>query len=311
MQINTNRESNMNKNTIKNTVNNGIKKKHKSSVNKTKKIDFGINYVNTNSALHKLNGVTKFVLFLAWVTVVLTTFDLRLILALIITGCTLLKLTKVPFSVYKPLLIATASVLSINALFMFLLAPQQGVEYIGSSTVLLPLWGDYSLTQETLYYLLTVTLKYFSMFPIALVFVFTTHPTEFAASLNRLGVPYKIAYAVSLTLRYLPDVKNDFVNIMHAQQARGVDLSKNVSVLSRIKNVAKILGPLIFSSLDRADEISNAMTLRGFGHNKKRTWYSLKPMTKQDYAVMGLITLVVTLAIIKRVMASELFWYPF
>jgi len=98
---------------------------------------------------------------------------------------------------------------------------------------------------------------------------------------------------------------------MHAQQARGVDLSKNVSVLSRIKNVAKILGPLIFSSLDRADEISNAMTLRGFGHNKKRTWYSLKPMSKRDYTVMGLITLVVTLAIIKRIMATELFWYPF
>lgn len=306
MTRNTNNKNNMNKNTIKNTFHN-----NKSNVNKTKKIDFGINYVNTNSALHQLNGVTKFVLFLAWVTVVLTTFDLRLILALIITGCTLLKLTKVPFPVYKPLLIATASVLTMNALFMFLLAPQQGVEYIGSSTVLLSLWGNYSLTQETLYYLLTVTLKYFSMFPIALVFVFTTHPTEFAASLNRLGVPYKIAYAVSLTLRYLPDVKNDFVNIMHAQQARGVDLSKNVSVLSRIKNVAKILGPLIFSSLDRADEISNAMTLRGFGHNKMRTWYSLKPMSKQDYIVMGLITLVVTLAIIKRVMATELFWYPF
>lgn len=306
MQSNTNHKNNMNKNTVKNTFNN-----NKSNVNKTKKIDFGINYVNTNSALHQLNGVTKFVLFLAWVTVVLTTFDLRLILVLIITGCTLLKLTKVPFQVYKPLLIATASVLTINAIFMFLLAPQQGVEYIGSSTVLLPLWGGYSLTQETLYYLLTVTLKYFSMFPIALVFVFTTHPTEFAASLNRLGVPYKIAYAVSLTLRYLPDVKNDFVNIMHAQQARGVDLSKNVSVLLRIKNVAKILGPLIFSSLDRADEISNAMTLRGFGHNKSRTWYSLKPMTKQDYAVMGLIVVVVTLAIIKRAMTTELFWYPF
>ena len=280
-------------------------------MNKTKKIDFGINYVNTNSALHQLNGVTKFVLFLAWVTVVLTTFDLRLIAALIFIGCSLLKITKVPFSVYKPLLIGTASVLTLNALFMFLLAPQQGTEYIGSSTVLLPLAGDYSLTQETLYYLLTVTLKYFSMLPIALVFVFTTHPTEFSASLNRLGVPYKIAYAVSLTLRYLPDVKKDFVSIMHAQQARGVDFSKNVPLLSRIKNVAKILGPLIFSSLERADEISNAMTLRGFGHNKSRTWYSLKPMLKLDYLMMALILLVVIFAITKRVLETQLFWYPF
>ncbi|MCV5230762.1 energy-coupling factor transporter transmembrane protein EcfT, partial [Escherichia coli] len=138
---------------------------------------------------------------------------------------------------------------------------------MGSSTVLLSLPGNYSLTQETLFYLVTVTLKYFSMFPIALVFVFTTHPTEFSASLNRLGVPYKIAYAVSLTLRYLPEVKKDFVNIMHAQQARGVELSKKAPLFTRMKNVAKILGPLIFSSLDRADQISNAMTLRGFGRH--------------------------------------------
>ncbi|WP_409439000.1 energy-coupling factor transporter transmembrane component T family protein [Psychromonas sp. GE-S-Ul-11] len=188
---------------------------------KAEKMAFGISYVETGSVLHRLNGITKFVLFMAWVTVVLTTFDLRLIIVLVGVGLWLLKMTKVPVKVYRTLLIATASVLSLNALFMFLLAPQQGTAYMGTETVLLPL-GFYSVTQETLFYLVTVTLKYFSMFPIALVFVFTTHPTEFSASLNRLGIPYKVAYAVSLTLRYLPEIKKDYINIMHAQQARGV-----------------------------------------------------------------------------------------
>lgn len=278
---------------------------------KVSKMKFGINYINTNSPLHALNGITKFILFLAWVTVVLTTFDLRMITGLLVVGLGLLKMTKVPVQVYKPLLIGTASVLLLNALFMYLLAPSQGTEFMGSETILLALPGGYSLTQETLFYLLTVTLKYFSMFPIALVFVFTTHPTEFAASLNRLGVPYKIAYAVSLTLRYLPEVKKDFVNIMHAQQARGVELSKKAPFFTRMKNVAKILGPLIFSSLDRADEISNAMTLRGFGRHKSRTWYSLKAMTKTDYILLAIIGITVMLAITKRVIEPTLFWYPF
>ncbi|EHH2451273.1 energy-coupling factor transporter transmembrane protein EcfT [Vibrio vulnificus] len=278
---------------------------------KDNKMKFGINYIDTQSPLHKLNGITKFLLFIAWVTVVLTTFDLRLISVLIVVGLGLLKMTKVPFHVYKPLLLGTASVLLINALFMFALAPQQGSEFMGSTIVLLPLPGQYSLTQETLFYLLTVTLKYFSMFPIALVFVFTTHPTEFAASLNRLGVPYKIAYAVSLTLRYLPEVKKDFVNIMHAQQARGVELSKKAPLFTRMKNVAKILGPLIFSSLDRADQISNAMTLRGFGRHNQRTWYSLRPLSRSDKLCMMGIALMVTLAIAKRVLEPQLFWYPF
>ncbi|MGR5146458.1 energy-coupling factor transporter transmembrane component T family protein [Photobacterium alginatilyticum] len=278
---------------------------------KTNKIKFGISYANTGSPLHALNGITKFILFMGWVTMVLTTFDLRIICGLILVGFSLLKLSRVPFATYKPLMIGTASVLVMNALFMFLIAPQQGVEYMGSKTILLAMSGNYSITTETLFYLLTVTLKYFSMFPIALVFVFTTHPTEFSASLNKLGVPYRIAYAVSLTLRYLPEVTKDFINIMHAQQARGVDISKNVPVLTRIKNVAKILGPLIFSSLDRADVISNAMTLRGFGRNKKRSWYSLKPMTKADYMVLIVIAGVLTLGFINRYQSEQLFWYPF
>lgn len=277
---------------------------------KAEKISFGISYIDTGSVLHKLNGITKFVLFMAWVTVVLTTFDLRLIIALVCLGLLLLNMTKVPVKAYRALLIATASVLSLNALFMFLLAPQQGTEFMGTETVLLPL-GFYSITQETLFYLVTITLKYFSMFPIALVFVFTTHPTEFSASLNRLGVPYKIAYAVSLTLRYLPEIKKDYVNIMHAQQARGIELSKKASLFSRLKNLTNILGPLIFTSLDRTEEISNAMTLRGFGRHKSRTWYSLKPLTGKDWICLLTIAVCVSLAIVKRVIEPQLFWYPF
>lgn len=52
----------------------------------TSKMKFGISYVDTQSPLHQLNGITKFLLFIAWVTVVLTTFDLRLISALIAGG---------------------------------------------------------------------------------------------------------------------------------------------------------------------------------------------------------------------------------
>ena len=277
----------------------------------TSKMKFGISYVDTQSPLHRLNGITKFLLFIAWVTVVLTTFDLRLISTLIVGGLWLLASTKVPFRVYKPLLLGTGGVLMLNALFMFLLAPQQGSELLSSTTVILNLPGHYALTQETLFYLVTVTLKYFSMFPVALAFVFTTHPTEFAASLNRIGVPYKIAYAVSLTLRYLPEVKKDFINIMHAQQARGLDISKTAPLFSRMKNVANILGPLIFSSLERADEISNAMTLRGFGRHKQRNWYSQKPLSRADRYCLTGIFVIVTLAIVKRALEPQLFWYPF
>ena len=46
----------------------------------------------------------------------------------------------------------------------------------------------------------------------------TTHPSQFASSLNQIGVPYKIAYSVSLTLRYIPDLQEEF---FHYQDVSG------------------------------------------------------------------------------------------
>jgi energy-coupling factor transport system permease protein len=116
--------------------------------------------------------------------------------------------------------------------------------------------------------------------------IFEVSKSEFAASLNQIGMNYKIAYAISLTMRYIPDVQLDFQDISFAQQARGIDMSSKEKLLKRLKNVSAILWPLIFSSLERIETISAAMELRGFGHNSKRTWYSSRPLVTKDYLVI-------------------------
>ena len=65
-----------------------------------------------------------------------------------------------------------------------------------------------------------------------------TDPSEFAASLNKIGVNYKIAYSVSIALRYIPDVQRDYKDISFAQQARGIDMSSKEKLSKRIKNSA-------------------------------------------------------------------------
>lgn len=74
----------------------------------------------------------------------------------------------------------------------------------------------------------------------------TTHPSQFAASLNQIGVPYKFAYSVSLTLRYIPDVQEEFFTIRKAQEARGLDLSQKAGLVKRIRGNLQIVLPLIF-----------------------------------------------------------------
>ena len=55
-------------------------------------------------------------------------------------------------------------------------------------------------------------MKYLAVIPVALLFILATNPSEFAASLNRIGISYNIGYAVAIALRYIPDVQDDFSN---------------------------------------------------------------------------------------------------
>ena len=182
----------------------------------------------------------------------------------------------------------------LNVLMVYLFAPQYGVEIYGAKTVLLDGLGAYSITAQELFYLFNLALKYVCTIPLALIFLMTTHPSQFASSLNQIGVSYKIAYSVSLTLRYIPDVQEEYQIIKLSQEARGLELSKKANFVQRVKGNLQMISPLIFSSLERIETISTAMELRRFGKNKKRTWYTYQEMTTRDrLIILGSIFMVV------------------
>lgn len=171
--------------------------------------------------------------------------------------------------------------------------------------------GYFTLTLQEVFYLFNLLLKYVCSIPIVLLFLLTTNPSQFAASLNKIGISYKISYAVALALRYIPDIQNSYWEISAAQQARGIELSKKAKLSQRIKGTLNIVMPLIFSSLDRIDTISTAMQLRRFGSKKKRTWYVSQSFKKNDYWVMGLaIVLVLIVALLWHIDHGR-FYNPF
>lgn len=167
------------------------------------------------------------------------------------------------------------------------------------------------MTKEQLFYEFNIMLKYFTVTPAVLMFICTTNPSEFAASLNRIGIPYHVGYSVAIALRYIPDVQEDFTRIKNAQAARGIEMSSKASLFSRIKNTATILLPLIFTGMERIDTISNAMELRRFGLHKKRTWYSGRPLKKSDYAVMLFLVVFSVGALILTFRNGSRFYNPF
>jgi energy-coupling factor transport system permease protein len=163
-----------------------------------------------------------------------------------------------------------------------------------------------------MFYQVTKFFKYAAVVPLGMIFLLTTNPSEFASSLNRIGVNYKAAFAVALTLRYFPDIQRDYRDIYLSQQARGLELSNKARFADRFKNSLLIVIPLIFSTLDRIESISNAMDLRGFSKSKTRTWYTSRKLSRQDILALAVSALIfaVTLSISVFVNRSR-FYNPF
>ena len=270
-----------------------------------------IGYTHIDSPIHKLTGASKLIFLVFWTLASMITYDTRILILMFIFSLIAFKMSKVKFKQISFVLYFILIFLLLNAIMIFVFSPEEGVQIYKSKTVLLHLIGSYSITAEQLFYEFNVVLKYFATIPIALLFILTTDPSEFAASLNKIGVSYKAAYSVSIALRYIPDIQRDYKDIAFAQQARGIDLSNKEKFFKRIKNAASILMPLIFSSVERIDKISIAMELRAFGNSKRRTWYKGKDFSQNDYIVIIAFMLLVLLSIVLIKVNQGRFYNPF
>lgn len=270
-----------------------------------------LSYIDRPSPIHRLTGATKLICFILWSSAAMLTYDTGVLVFMLVASIVFFQLSNVRFRDISFVVIVLAIFLVINNIAIYIFAPQQGVAIYGAKHELFHIAGWYNVTLEQLFYQLNITLKYVTVMPAALLFIVTTNPSEFASSLSRIGVSYRISYAVAIALRYIPDIQRDFRTIAISQQARGIDLSKNEKLGKRIKNALLIVMPLIFSSLERIETISNAMELRGFGKHKKRTWFTAKDFQKADYAALIFVGAVLIVSLVITFVRGTRFYNPF
>lgn len=270
-----------------------------------------ISYEKKDTPIHKLSGFTKLVFFLLWCFCSALTFDTRILLVMVLLGATIYIISGTKWKQVSGVFLAVMFFMVINLTCIFFFAPYQGCQIYGTRNDICHLFGGYTLTKEQLFYEFNVFIKYFTVIPSVFIFLVTTDPSELAASLNGVGIPYTVSYAVEIALRYIPDIQDEFHRIRNAQEARGIEMSSKGKLISRIKNTAAIIFPLLFSTMERIDVVSNAMELRGFGKHGKRTWYRKKDLTAGDYAVLAFIILFFVASMIITFHDGNRFYNPF
>lgn len=270
-----------------------------------------LTYDPKDTWIHRLSGLTKLVFFLVWSIVSMITYDTRVLLFMLISSLIIFRVSKIEWKQISTVFNFILFFLCLNLIAVFLFSPYEGVKIYGTQQDLWHIAGNYTITKEQLFYEFNIMIKYFTVIPAVLMFILTTNPSEFAASMNRIGVSYKISYSIAIALRYIPDVQADFTKIKHAQEARGIEMSSKAGLIDRIKNVSSIIFPLIFTSMDRIDVVSNAMELRGFGKNKKRTWYSGKKLSSKDITVIVVVLIFAAASLMITFADGSRFYNPF
>ena len=270
-----------------------------------------LGYIDRPGPLHRLSGVSKLVLVLGVVIGAMIGFDVRYLAAVGLLSVVLWALSRVRLRYLAVVLVLIAVFMVLNNVGIFLFAPGYGTELFGTRHVLVDGPWRWDLTAEQLFYQASVTLKYLAVLPSVLLFVATARPPGFASSLARIGVPYRVAYAVSLALRYIPDVQRDLREISQAQQARGIDTSRAVPLRTRVRNLSAVLMPLLLGTFDRIETVSTAMELRGFGRGRRRTWYVRTPLRPADLLVIALAVVLVVVPIVLLGVNGGRYWNPF
>jgi energy-coupling factor transport system permease protein len=161
-----------------------------------------------------------------------------------------------------------------------------------------PLVGGWLwLTREGLLYGLMVIFRTITLVLVIPLVVFTTELDELVVGLVRLRVPYKVAFVLASTLRFVPLLLGEVQSIMEAQRLRGLETSR-MGLLQRARIYSRIAVPLILGALVRSQQIEVVLASRAFSGSAERTYLHTTRLRTADYLVLGATLAVAVAAVV-------------
>ncbi len=174
--------------------------------------------------------------------------------------------------------------------------------------------GEYPIYWESILDALRILVRLFLMIELTMLLTATTKPLDltfglewYMTPLRYVGFPsHEVAMVISLALRFIPTILEDVERIMRAQESRGVDF-RHGSLRNRIRAYISLIIPLFVSSFLRSNELSDAMTVRAYDPQGKRTRYRVLTFRFADAAELLFCLLFMGGAIAISVTGFDLF----
>jgi energy-coupling factor transport system permease protein len=133
--------------------------------------------------------------------------------------------------------------------------------------------------------------RVFSLAIMTILIPYSLNPAHYGITFRGLGLPDKIAYAMELTMRFIPTLGRDFQLTLDAQRARGYEIEKlRGGLIEQVRKLAPLIVPVTIQAIVGSEDIIDAMDLRAFGIGP-RTWLEQLHYRRRDYVLIAFAAL--------------------
>jgi len=224
-----------------------------------------LSYVHGTSFFHALNPLTKLGWALVFGIASFMSTNLYYILALLLITLGVMVTSRVAYE-SLPFLKALAMI-GLVLMLIQLLFPTEGQVY----------WsiGKIVITDQGLHGALLLTLRLFAaLTPLSLMIMLTPMTDLCAALVQKIKVPYKYAFAVMMSLRFIPMFIRQMDQIIQAQSCRGHAIDTK-NPFKKVKEVVPLCVPLLVASVKKIDTMAVSIEVRGFGQDARSSYKDL------------------------------------
>lgn len=255
-------------------------------------------YIPGNSFIHRLDPRSKiFIMILLMVSIFWGVGDFFRFPVYILLSIIIFILLKVAGIALKTIL-KSLKPMMLMMIFLFIInifVYREGMPLFTIPGINFTLYADAII--QTIYIIIRLAL----MLAVTTILTTTTKPLDMTYGLEWYMTPFKIihfpaheiAMTISIALRFIPTILEETQRIIKAQKSRGVDLEEG-KLREKIGAIISLLIPLLISSFQRSEELSDAMEARGYNPKAKRTRYRSLNFKLVDLISLFIIILLLT-----------------
>jgi energy-coupling factor transport system permease protein len=166
------------------------------------------------------------------------------------------------------------------------------------------------ITIERAFFAVSQMGRVFGIAIMTILIPYSLNPALYGVTFRGIGLPDKIAYAMDLTMRFIPTFGRDFQLTMDAQRARGYELEKVTGGLfAQVRKLGPIFIPVTIHAIIGSEDIIDAMDLRAFGVGP-RTWLEVLHYRPKDWLLIAFGVLLLTFGFALVSLGWGAFWVP-